>query len=103
MTVRIVTATKESRMGKRRAKEEDLELLAEVELYDAARVERTFSLSCVFCGVEVRASDQETLLKACKGWKAYLVQEYEGARCYSIYHCAVCPLCRSKLEEEKGC
>lgn len=80
---------------------EDLELLSKVELSDVIEVRTTYSLLCISCGVEVSAPDKETLLRMCKDWVAHLVQEYTGARSYSLYHCAFCPLCYSKLRGNK--
>ncbi|MHA1262783.1 MAG: hypothetical protein ACTSSA_11960 [Candidatus Freyarchaeota archaeon] len=82
---------------------EDLELLSKVELSDVIEARTTYSLSCVSCGVEVSAPDKETLLRMCKDWVAHLVQEYTGARSYSLYYCAFCPLCYAKLrDKERG-
>lgn len=81
---------------------EDLELLSKVELSDVVEARTTYSLLCTSCGVEVSAPDKETLLRVCKDWVAHLVQEYIGARSYSLYHCAFCPLCYAKLRDKEG-
>ena len=80
---------------------EDLELLSKVKLSDVIEARTTYSLSCISCGVEVSAPDKETLLRMCRDWVACLVQEYTGARSYSLYHCAFCPLCYAKLKGNK--
>jgi len=75
----------------------NLEFLSEIPLGEVIQRPRTrYSVFCMCCGAEVSAPSKEVLLQLCSDWKAYEVQEWTGERSFSIYYCALCPVCEDQ-------